>query len=451
MAVALPSRSAPLRDLVVRCQCLDGRAAGDRIINEHDEAGEQEELYLVLGGRAAFELDGERRDAPAGTFVFVEPGVKRTAFAEEAGTSIVALGGMPGRRTWRAASRSGRRSPPCTRRGTTPRRPIAAVRSRRGTPSTPRPSTTSPVARASRAARQTRSGTCGRPSSGPGTVRRRARMGEVRHRLRPDPRRSRVQGTRRRLGVRRFSSVARMGRVSFPNVGPEPIASIAASYSPVRPPRAIPVHWSWADRSSSRDEPGNEREQRHGREEPERERGEAGGNAQRRRGEDGRGERAGRGGLGGDPDDEPAGQPALDATRAARAFPPRPHTRRRAAPSLHRERCRRCRCRHAPTRRGRIPRAAPPPRGAAGRRRASGNTSAASATTAMNCSSSRIDPVARSGASTTAHGGNHRDRDQREAETKRMRRLNAVTSSMAPSSDRSGDHSTTGTPTRSYR
>ncbi len=72
-------------------------AAGDRIINEHDEAGEHEELYLVLGGRAAFELDGERLDAPTGTFVFVEPGVKRTAFAEEAGTSILALGGMPGK------------------------------------------------------------------------------------------------------------------------------------------------------------------------------------------------------------------------------------------------------------------------------------------------------------------------------------------------------------------
>jgi len=72
-------------------------AAGDRIINEHDEAGEHEELYLVLGGRAAFELDGERRDAPTGTFVFVAPGVKRTAFAEEAGTSILALGGMPGK------------------------------------------------------------------------------------------------------------------------------------------------------------------------------------------------------------------------------------------------------------------------------------------------------------------------------------------------------------------
>jgi tetratricopeptide (TPR) repeat protein len=74
------------------------RDAGDRIINEHDEsdAGE-EELYLVQRGRARFELDGERVDAPAGTFVFARPGVKRTAFAEEPGTTIVALGGTPGR------------------------------------------------------------------------------------------------------------------------------------------------------------------------------------------------------------------------------------------------------------------------------------------------------------------------------------------------------------------
>ena len=69
---------------------------GDRIINEHDEEGEDEELYLVHSGRAAFELDGERIDAPAGTFVFVAPGVKRTAFAEEPGTTILALGGTPG-------------------------------------------------------------------------------------------------------------------------------------------------------------------------------------------------------------------------------------------------------------------------------------------------------------------------------------------------------------------
>jgi len=70
--------------------------AGDRIINEHDEDGEHEELYIVQRGRATFELDGERIDAPAGTFVFADPGVKRTAFAEEPGTTLLALGGTPG-------------------------------------------------------------------------------------------------------------------------------------------------------------------------------------------------------------------------------------------------------------------------------------------------------------------------------------------------------------------
>ena len=44
-----------------------------------------------------FELDGERRDAPAGTFVYVRPGATRTAFAEEPGTTILAVGGVPGK------------------------------------------------------------------------------------------------------------------------------------------------------------------------------------------------------------------------------------------------------------------------------------------------------------------------------------------------------------------
>jgi quercetin dioxygenase-like cupin family protein len=74
-----------------------GAEAGDRIVNEHDEADDgHEELYLVLRGHAVFELDGERRDAPAGTFVLARPGVKRTAFAEEPGTTIIAMGGVPG-------------------------------------------------------------------------------------------------------------------------------------------------------------------------------------------------------------------------------------------------------------------------------------------------------------------------------------------------------------------
>ena len=76
-----------------------GREAGDRIINEHDEADAadgDEELYVVLSGRAVFELDGDRIDAPTGTFVFVPPAVKRTAFAEEPGTTLVAVGARPG-------------------------------------------------------------------------------------------------------------------------------------------------------------------------------------------------------------------------------------------------------------------------------------------------------------------------------------------------------------------
>ena len=42
------------------------------LINEHDENGTgQEELYIVLEGKATFEIDGQTVDAPAGTFVFV--------------------------------------------------------------------------------------------------------------------------------------------------------------------------------------------------------------------------------------------------------------------------------------------------------------------------------------------------------------------------------------------
>lgn len=69
-----------------------GQEVGDRIINEHDEAGEDEELYVVQSGRATFELDGERVDAPVGTFVFARPGVQRTAYAEEPETTILAVG-----------------------------------------------------------------------------------------------------------------------------------------------------------------------------------------------------------------------------------------------------------------------------------------------------------------------------------------------------------------------
>jgi hypothetical protein len=64
------------------------------LINEHDESGSgQEELYVVLDGKATFEVDGETFDAPPGTLVFVPPGSQRKATGD--GT-VLALGATPG-------------------------------------------------------------------------------------------------------------------------------------------------------------------------------------------------------------------------------------------------------------------------------------------------------------------------------------------------------------------
>jgi tetratricopeptide (TPR) repeat protein len=74
------------------------RAAGEKLINEHDEAepDAQEELYVVLTGRARFEIGGETVDAAAGKVVFVRPGITRTAFAEEDGTTLLVVGAKAG-------------------------------------------------------------------------------------------------------------------------------------------------------------------------------------------------------------------------------------------------------------------------------------------------------------------------------------------------------------------
>ncbi len=76
---------------------MTARSDGDRLINEHDESepDSSEELYVVVSGRARFELDGEIQDAPAGTFVHVLAGTKRTAFARDAGTTVLAIGAAP--------------------------------------------------------------------------------------------------------------------------------------------------------------------------------------------------------------------------------------------------------------------------------------------------------------------------------------------------------------------
>jgi uncharacterized cupin superfamily protein len=75
--------------------------AGDEVIDDHDETGEdgdQEELYLVVSGRARFTVDGSTVDAPAGTLVAVrDPVLRRAAVASEDGTVVLAVGGVRGR------------------------------------------------------------------------------------------------------------------------------------------------------------------------------------------------------------------------------------------------------------------------------------------------------------------------------------------------------------------
>src|SRR6476661_6057688 len=53
------------------------------LIGEHDEAGSgQEELYIVLDGKASFEVDGETVDAQPGTLVYVAPEARRKVTGE---------------------------------------------------------------------------------------------------------------------------------------------------------------------------------------------------------------------------------------------------------------------------------------------------------------------------------------------------------------------------------
>src|SRR5215210_2238127 len=67
---------------------------GDTVIEEHVESPGQEELYVVISGRARFSLGAEELDAPVGTAVFVsQPEVRRAAVALEDNTVVLAVGG----------------------------------------------------------------------------------------------------------------------------------------------------------------------------------------------------------------------------------------------------------------------------------------------------------------------------------------------------------------------
>jgi mannose-6-phosphate isomerase-like protein (cupin superfamily) len=92
---------APLRrELDVRAFGINAWTAGEPgadLISEHtEEQSGHEELYLLLSGRATFTVDGETLDAGPGAVVLVQPGTKRSAVANEAGTTVVVIGGTPG-------------------------------------------------------------------------------------------------------------------------------------------------------------------------------------------------------------------------------------------------------------------------------------------------------------------------------------------------------------------
>jgi hypothetical protein len=93
----LPLRSA-LGTRVVGMAAFTASRVGQLVVEPHVEDRDgrgQEEVYVVLRGRASFVLDGSELDAPAGTFVLVPPEVHRSAVAAEPGTAVLALGGPP--------------------------------------------------------------------------------------------------------------------------------------------------------------------------------------------------------------------------------------------------------------------------------------------------------------------------------------------------------------------
>jgi mannose-6-phosphate isomerase-like protein (cupin superfamily) len=69
---------------------------GKQAVPRHMEDSGDEELYVVVRGRATFTVDDETLDAPTGTLVHVPNGVVREAVAEEPDTIVLAVGATRG-------------------------------------------------------------------------------------------------------------------------------------------------------------------------------------------------------------------------------------------------------------------------------------------------------------------------------------------------------------------
>jgi quercetin dioxygenase-like cupin family protein len=72
--------------------------AGNVLIPEHDEtASGQQELYFVHAGEVKATLDGEEVNVPAGGFLACEPGAKRKLESAASPTTLIVIGGCPGK------------------------------------------------------------------------------------------------------------------------------------------------------------------------------------------------------------------------------------------------------------------------------------------------------------------------------------------------------------------
>ena len=81
-------------------------SAGKELVVAHDELdyGRNEELYLVVRGRARFSCAGEEVELGEGDVLYVAPEVEREAVALETPTVVFMVGGTPGEayRRWTA-------------------------------------------------------------------------------------------------------------------------------------------------------------------------------------------------------------------------------------------------------------------------------------------------------------------------------------------------------------
>jgi mannose-6-phosphate isomerase-like protein (cupin superfamily) len=73
-------------------------STGNPLVVPHDETQYgQEELYLIVNGRARYACDGDEGELDAGDLLYVRPEVHRELFALETPTTVFVAGGVPGR------------------------------------------------------------------------------------------------------------------------------------------------------------------------------------------------------------------------------------------------------------------------------------------------------------------------------------------------------------------